>query len=671
MKSISCAALGAAFLTLSLRAQVAAPVRLDPVTVEAAATEKNPSAVVTATDLGAVSPAAHTPAGLAAEWANFAVAANGAQSFNDIFALRGLTNTPLFGDPAVTFYLDDLPLGAAFATPASLAGFARAELHRGPGHNTVFGRAGSAGVVTLTTPQSTHVAQADLRATAGNHGQRSLDAQWLGARTERADFLASLHAGRRDGWITNTVLQRTIDDQDQRSALARLRFRPRSDTEITLLAMARRARDGVQPLVPLGGSWFEVARSAEGRTALDAWNAALTATRSFSPGRFSATVAVSEWDLGPYESTLAFGPFELGNTVTQRQRAHSAELRWRSADSAPGRWRAGVFAAGTETAGSFSRDFGGWPFERSAFVVEGRDLALFGEGVVRAWSGGSLSLGLRLQAVEKTMERRELVPTPQQFALTGKSSAWLPKLTWTQRDGGGRRWFAVLGAGYKPGGFSAFTGNRSLAAFGPERSRTAEAGVTLAEGGSYGATLRVFHYALTGYQIERSFATSAVADDYLVVNAPRARSRGLEWESTWRPAAALELAAAVGVTEVTLREFTDPYTGLTYAGKRAPAVPTFDANLRATWRPVPGLALSAQYSAQGRVTYTEDEAAAFAQDRVGRWSARIGWTRGAWSLGFFGENLGDKRYYSAITPGTGHGTPGAPRTIGAELGWKY
>jgi hypothetical protein len=37
----------------------------------------------------------------------------------------------------------------------------------------------------------------------------------------------------------------------------------------------------------------------------------------------------------------------------------------------------------------------------------------------------------------------------------------------------------------------------------------------------------------------------------------------------------------------------------------------------------------------------------------------------------FGRNLGDEEYYSAITPGVGHATPGAPLTWGVELsaGW--
>jgi iron complex outermembrane receptor protein len=38
---------------------------------------------------------------------------------------------------------------------------------------------------------------------------------------------------------------------------------------------------------------------------------------------------------------------------------------------------------------------------------------------------------------------------------------------------------------------------------------------------------------------------------------------------------------------------------------------------------------------------------------------------------FIGRNLGDKAYYSSITPGVGHGTPGAPFTWGAEVSCRW
>src|SRR6266700_5186856 len=103
-------------------------------------------ATVTRFELAGVPQAELTTPQLAARAANFFQSSNDAHSFNDTFALRGLTNTPIFGDPAISFYLDDVPLGSGFTFPAELSGFASAELHRGPSQNTVFGRAGSAGV---------------------------------------------------------------------------------------------------------------------------------------------------------------------------------------------------------------------------------------------------------------------------------------------------------------------------------------------------------------------------------------------------------------------------------------------------------------------------------------------------------------------------------------------
>ena len=235
------------------------------------------------------------------------------------------------------------------------------------------------------------------------------------------------------------------------------------------------------------------------------------------------------------------------------------------------------------------------------------------------------------------------------------------------------RLFATVGAGFKPGGFSAFTGNRALAGFGPERTKTFEAGVTHTTADkSLAATFRVFYYDIDGYQIERSFATgSASGDDYLVVNAPRARSLGGELELTWRPVTGLTLAADLGTTDVTLREFTDPYTGTSYAGNRAPAVPVFDASLRADFESPGGFFGGVELNANGRTYYTEGEDLTFGQRAYALFNAQLGYAHGGYRVTVYGRNLTNELYYSAITPGTFHGTPGAPRTFGIEVGAKF
>lgn len=648
-------------------------VKLDPLVIEGRLLTESP-ATVTTVSLDSEPLALATTAGLAARSANFFIATNDAHSFNDTFSLRGLTNTPIFGDPAISFYLDDLPLGSGFTFPVDLAGFARAELHRGPTQNTVFGRAGSAGVVTLVSPELGSTPQGQLRASYGSYDARQLSASAGTATGGSTDAYVNLNYAARDGYITNTTLKRDIDTKDSRSALVRLRTRPSDTSELTLLVTALRARDGVQPLVPLGGPLFRVARQTEGLTSMDAWNAALSAAFATSVGRLTATTSFNDWDLNPYSSTLGFGFADLINNVTQQQRTWSEEVKLASDKNSATHWQVGTFYSDSRTEGSFARVFGPYPYEQSDYRITNRNLAVFGEATLKVSSVTSLTAGLRLEDSHKKFHRVETIPVPQVFALNRESSAWLPKLGLSYEASRDTQLFATVGAGFKPGGFSAFTGNRALAAFGPERTKTFEAGVThTIKDKSLAATFRVFYYDIDGYQIERSFATSSVADDYLVLNAPRARSLGAELELSWKPKAlvGLTFAADLGATDVTLREFTDPFTGDDFSGNRAPAVPVFDVSLRADYESPSGFFGGVELTANGRTYYTEGENLFFGQKSYALITARFGYAHDRYRVTVYGQNLTDKEYYSAITPGTVHGTPGAPRTVGAEFNMKY
>lgn len=661
---------------VALRAEIAAGadddiVRSEPLVVRQRLLTGSP-ATVTRLGLDATPGLPQSTGAVAERTANFFVADNGARSFNDVFALRGLTNTPIFGDPAVTVYLDDLPLGSGFTYPTDLTGFARAELHRGPGQNTVFGRAGSVGVLRLATPANSGSVSGQVRASAGNHEMRTVSAQLSTATGGAADAYVSAGWAARDGYIVNTQLDRTIDDKDARSALTRFRYRPNETTELTLLVAGFRARDGVQPLVPLAGPLFRVSRSAEGVTEVDAWNASLKAAFDTPLGLFSATTSFSDWDLGPYSNTLDFGFAELSNAVAQRQRTWSEELKLASSPRTALRWQAGAFFSDAQTEGAFVRAFGPMTYENSRYRIETRSLAAFGETTVDVGPALSLTAGLRAEHSRKTLDRRELVPVGQTMRRDRESTALLPKLAARYALDAETTLFGSVAAGYKPGGFSAFTGNAALAPFGPERTRAFEAGITRAAAQRrLEATARVFWYSITGYQIERSFATNAIADDYLVVNAPRARSLGGELELAWRPIDGLTLAADFGATDVTLREFRDPYTGARYDGRRAPSVPTHDASLRIDYRHSSGWFGGAELDVVGRTYFTEGEELAFGQRSYELLNARLGYATKQLSVTLFGANLTDETYYSAITPGTGHATPGAPRTYGVEVGVKW
>jgi iron complex outermembrane receptor protein len=156
-----------------------------------------------------------------------------------------------------------------------------------------------------------------------------------------------------------------------------------------------------------------------------------------------------------------------------------------------------------------------------------------------------------------------------------------------------------------------------------------------------------------------------------VINAPRARSLGGEIELSWKPVTGLTLAADVGVTNCTLREFMDPYTGIDYSGNRAPAVPEYDVSLRADYESPGGFFGGIELSAVGETFYTEAEDAFFGQKAYNLLNARLGYATDRYRITLVGRNLTDKEYYSAITPGTFHGTPGAPRTVSVEFAAKF
>jgi len=605
-----------------------------------------------------------------AEVANFYVASSGARSFTDTFALRGLANTPIFGDPDVTVYLDDMPLASGFTFPSGLVGFNSASLYRGPEQNTRFGRAGTVGVLQFSTDSASGVVN-QLRAHYGNYNDRGFDLQG-GAKADNADVYAAAGYEARDGYITNATLNRKIDGRESSSALAKLHFFNPTDGDWTLLATAQRVRDGVQPLVPLDGPKFSVERSEEGITHLEDYGLSLRGSFDTEFGKLSTTTSYTDWRMGPATNALNFGFAELEDNSILHEHAWTEEITLVSAGHDRWHGSAGLFALDGKTEGEFIRSFGGYPYEDSNYTTNHRSLAAFGETDFQINSAPSDLAGLRLEGNWKKIDRVEFVPDAGSvFNRASYSGAALPKLFATYKIDSETEANLGLTTGYKPGGFSSFTGNSSLAKFGAERLHGVEGAITQTDHKTWSATLRAFAYWIDGYQIERSFQTGAEADDYIVVNAPRARSYGTELELSRQLGAGFSVGGDFGYTNVTLRDFVDPYTHLSYDGKRAPYAPLFNGSVHVEYRNRSGWFARVEEVGTGRVFYTEGEDTMFSQKSNFLLNARLGYETQKYRVMLYGDNLTDREYFAAITPGTNHGTPGDPRTYGVEVEWKF
>jgi iron complex outermembrane recepter protein len=127
----------------------------------------------------------------------------------------------------------------------------------------------------------------------------------------------------------------------------------------------------------------------------------------------------------------------------------------------------------------------------------------------------------------------------------------------------------------------------------------------------------------------------------------------------------------LGLTHITLRDFRDPYSGDVFDGKQAPYMPAYDAGLRVDYQHATGWFGGVDVISNGRTYYTEDENRLFSQSAYTLVGGRLGWGGQRLRVSVSGANLTNERYYSSITPGPFHGTPGAPRTWVIEAALRF
>jgi iron complex outermembrane receptor protein len=624
-------------------------------------------ATVTLLDAGPGSAAAFSE--LARHTASWSLNEAGARGFGTTTTLRGLGNTPYFSDASAPVYLDDIPLATAFSFPSELYDFGQMTIYRGPQAAALFGRAADAGVIRFTAASRDDQASVRFGAALGSASQRSVKVSAETARSGPFDASVSLGTSERDGYIYNTTLQQTVDDRQAVFGRFQLHYRPAPDWEISLHVLGQQSRDGAQALVPLGGPYYRVSRGKEGQSDTDFAAVALGLTKRLADATLTATTSYSDWNLSPYSNRLVvFGGFNFDSVLTQTQRTLNEEIRYAS-----GPLTGGLFYSQARTRGAARRTFSGFTVEDSRFQLDSTTIALFGQAKLKTTGAWLITPGLRIEQTEKDFVRTEVVPAHTVNQQSDRWAAVLPSLAVTRQVNAATSAVFTLARGFKAGGYSAYTGRADLAGYDPQRTWGLEAALTSTDQkAGWALTSRAYAYRVTGYQIERSFAVPATStDEYLVVNAARAQVLGLELESSWRLGADVTLRAVAGLTAATLKDFTDPFTGTNYSGNRAPYAPSGNAALQLDYTPARGFFCGVGLTWTGRTYYDEQETARFSQAAYTLLEARAGYALARGELRIFGRNLTGEEYYSAITPGVAHGTPGAPATWGVEFNGRW
>lgn len=600
---------------------------------------------------------------------NANINAAGANSFTDVYSIRGLANTPNFSKQAVTLYVDGVPSSSTFTNFSDLGELDQVTVFRGP-QGDFFGKNSEAGIVEIRTivPDATPLWSA--AAAAGNYDFAS--AHVLAAGPLNATAFAKIEAGylTRDGFLENTFRGTRPDFEEHAFARATLRLAPAKDWEIIFSAEIHDGRDGVQRFVPLfAPDPFQVAFDFDGRTNIQGNVEALILSHTLEIGRLTFITSHRDWNLEPYEADFDYSPAPIVRgrfELSQEQFAQEIRLESTEGDE-PWWYRVGLFADRVLSDGTEIFAFPDFTKE-IAFRDTESEFAIFGRATWRLSHGFEVTGGMRLAYDEESITRTRRVSFTPDTSFDSDRSEWniQPRIALAYHWSPQTTAYVSSTYGYKTGGFSFLETDPELASFDRERVWSNEFGLrTTCLDRRVEVRCAAFVNRVEDYQVERP----AEGPDITVFNAPRVLSWGGELEISAKPVTGLRVRAALGYTRSEFREYDDPFTGVSYRGKRTPFSPEFTATLEARYS-FRGMFAQVNVTAYGETFYDEANTPEMREGPHAQIDARVGYERGRFTISAFCENAGDARYFTQKITYAGVGTPAAPRTFGAMFTFK-
>ena len=621
------------------------------------------------------------------------------RSFGNVYTLRGIGNTPLFGTSGVVFYLDDVPQGDPASLNPVLGDLHSIRVYRGPqGH--LFGRNSTAGVVSLQSRQPGEARESELTLTLGEYNTREYGIFTSAPLDNGMSYTFSLGHSESDGYIHNSTLGRNEDTRDHTGGRFTLNFEAGNGIDVTLGIAVDEFDDGAQGFVKItdldpttfavtrNNNYFTSSADAGAQLAINRDQEWIKLSKEYDWGRLTSITSRLDWEISPNIQDLDFGsptatmPLGMASTIIQSQETWTQEFRFEKNPDGPVSWKGGLFYLNTEIDGDGERQYPSttvYITDTTVHTAEEENLAAFGSFEYAYTENINLFGGLRWDRTERRMQRNKTtvmapyasMADPSTYIATSATpidaSATFTQLTpsigATIDVNETTKWFAKTSVGYKPGGYSAYTDATNLQ-YNEEKAWTSEIGLTLEPGSTWRMTLTAFVSEIEDYQFEKTL--SALSTDYAIVNADEVQGKGLEAELVAQPTENLLLSAAFGLNDMTFEKHAG------YEGNNVPFAPRHTLNLAAQYNVSGGYYARVEHRSVGDTYYDEENNAALLQESYSVVNASIGLERDGYSIQVFGRNLGDERYYSNISPvskaaGMIGGIAGAPRLFGVSL----
>ena len=613
--------------------------------------------------------------------------------------VRGLGASPT--NPAVTTYLDGVPVLNSNASSVEFTGVEQVEVVRGP-QSALFGRNTLGGVINIASERpSLSGPRGDVFVPVGNYGSREIRGSVSAPINDRFAFAASGGHAEREGFSINAVTGRDIDHRSADFGKAQLLFAPSARWETRVLVSGERADDGdyaLNDLAEVRANPFSVLRDFEGYTQRDIFNTTLINRFEGAAISLTATTGFIRWDTDD-QTDLDYSHYPLATRrnvegakqFTQELRVASAPARATALSATTVlRWQAGILLFTQDYDQNAVNSFApfvaspllGIPVQQTSPLANLGDTGLgaYGQGTFTIRDSLDLTVGARLDHERKDAQLETfyspMIAPPSMVDAEESYSNISPQLAVAYRVDSSRMLYASAARGFKAGGFNPASPLGSEG-YGEEHSWNFEGGIkTVWAGGRVVANAVVFFTDWTDLQL--NLPNPQVPAQFYVANVGSAASRGLEVEVVARPLTGLDLFSSVGYNHARFGDHTTS-SGIDVSGNAVPFTPdyTFALGAQATREVAPWLSLYGRGELTRSGGFHYDDTNLAAQDAYSLVNLRGGVRTGRVFAEAWVRNAFDTRYvpvafaYPGLAPSGFVGEPGRPRTFGITAGVTF
>jgi iron complex outermembrane receptor protein len=612
--------------------------------------------------------------------------------------VRGVGASPM--NPAVTTYLDGVPVLHANASSLEFAAIQQVEFVRGP-QSALFGRNTLGGVINVLSERPSASAWGgEMFAPFGNADSRELRGSVSGPVSSSVTLgFAGGHA-QRDGFTVNSITGNDLDSRSANFGKAQVLFTPSAKWETRVIVSGERAEDGDYALADLAQirqTPFVTSRDFEGFTNRALFNT--TVVNRFEGARLSvtATTGLIGWE-SEDETDLDYSPLPLARRHNLEEAFQlTQEVRVTSSPAQPIalspratlRWQAGLLLFTQDYDQDALNTYAPFVIPMVPFAVQETSpraalddsgIGLYGQGTLTLGTSTDVTLGLRLDheshdAVLETMTNPAL-GAPTRLDTDKSFTNVSPQFAVTYRLQPGRLLYASAASGFKAGGFNPAS-PAGFEGFGEEHTWNIEGGVKSSwANGRVLANAAIFFTDWNDLQL--NVPNPLVPAQFYIANVGNAKSAGIELEVAARPVAGVDVFSTFGITRAHFGDGTTAI-GIDVSDNELPFTPDFTFSLGAnvTRDVTSGITAygGGELIASGAFHYDESNSAS--QDAYALVNLRGGLRAGR----IFGElwirNAFDTLYvpaalpYPGLAPSGFLGEPGRPRTFGVSVGVRF